>query len=187
MRDVLVLVDLFDDFSHESGDVLRASLAQRLSALTSLIDRARQAAIPIVYVNDRHDRWHGDRTRFLREIQVAAGGDATWLDRLQPAPPDAFLFKDRYSGFEHTALDLRLRGVACERIVLAGMTLEGCVAQTAIDARERGYKVSIPTEACPRADEQAARVAVEYLEMVVGVCITDLAGVSDQDCRPARS
>jgi len=55
--------------------------------------------------------------------------------------------------------------------VVAGMTLEGCVTQTAIDARERGFKVTVVAPACPRIDDEAAEVAVEYLRRIVGAWV----------------
>lgn len=49
------------------------------------------------------------------------------------------------------------------------MTTEGCVAQTAIAAREAGYKVTVVTSACATIDEAVERIALDYLDRVVGV------------------
>jgi nicotinamidase-related amidase len=57
--------------------------------------------------------------------------------------------------------------------VLVGLTTEGCIAQSAIDARELGYKVSVVPDACGTIDERLERVALEYLEAVVGVYLVD--------------
>jgi nicotinamidase-related amidase len=45
------------------------------------------------------------------------------------------------------------------------------VAQTAIDARELGFKVSVLAQACATVDERLERVALEYLEAVAGVFV----------------
>ena len=50
----------------------------------------------------------------------------------------------------------------------SGWSLEGCVAQTAIDARERGLLVTVVEPASARIDEKGAGVAVDYLRRVVG-------------------
>jgi nicotinamidase-related amidase len=50
-----------------------------------------------------------------------------------------------------------------------GLTTEGCIAQSAIDARELGYKVSIVPAACATVDPQLEQVALQYLDQVVGV------------------
>jgi nicotinamidase-related amidase len=64
-----------------------------------------------------------------------------------------------------------LRELAIERILLAGTATEMCVAQTAIAARELGFKVSILAPACACVDELDERVALAYLERVVGARI----------------
>jgi nicotinamidase-related amidase len=51
------------------------------------------------------------------------------------------------------------------------MSTEGCVAQTAIDARERGFKVTVLANACATIDERVEQVALEYLEQVVGAFV----------------
>jgi nicotinamidase-related amidase len=64
-----------------------------------------------------------------------------------------------------------------ERLLLVGMTTEMCVAQTAIDARERGYKVTVLTDACAAVDAELEQTALRYLEEVTG---TWLAASIDQ-------
>ena len=54
-----------------------------------------------------------------------------------------------------------------ERILPAGMATEMCVTQSAIAARELGYKVSVLARAC--VDERLESVALEYLGDVAGV------------------
>ena len=55
--------------------------------------------------------------------------------------------------------------------MLAGAATEGCVAQTAIDARELGFKVTVLADACATVDERIEQVALDYLENVVGARI----------------
>jgi biuret amidohydrolase len=82
--------------------------------------------------------------------------------------------KPSYSAFDHTPLELILRDLEVERLLLAGTSTEGCVAQTAIDARELGFKVSVLADACATVDERIERIAIEYLEAVAGVWIVRL-------------
>ena len=50
------------------------------------------------------------------------------------------LLKHRYSAFDHTPLDLLLERLHIDRLVLIGAATEGCIVQTAIDAREHGLE-----------------------------------------------
>jgi nicotinamidase-related amidase len=51
------------------------------------------------------------------------------------------------------------------------MATEMCVTQSAIAARELGYKVTVLADACVCVDERLEQVALEYLGDVVGVYV----------------
>jgi nicotinamidase-related amidase len=53
-----------------------------------------------------------------------------------------------------------------------GMATEMCVAQTAIDARERGYLVSVLADACATVSADDERLALAYLDRITGTVIT---------------
>ena len=93
------------------------------------------------------------------------------LEPLAPQEDDCFVVKPRYSAFDKTPLELILRELETERLLLAGASTEGCVAQTAIDGRELGFKISVLADACATVDERIEQVALDYLETVVGVRI----------------
>lgn len=167
MRDALVLVDVVNDFRHEHGERLAASFAACAPALRAALERARAAAIPVVYANDNQGAWDGDREAFIAAaVRDGLAGDA--LAAVAPRPGEAFLFKLRYSAFDYTPLEPLLLGLEVERLLLAGMATERCVAQTAIAARERGFKVTVLADACAHVDEADARLALDYLERIAG-------------------
>src|SRR4029453_18582243 len=68
-------------------------------------------------------------------------------------------------------LDLLLDELRVERLLLTGGATEACVVQTGIDARERGYKVTILADACATLNEQIERVALRYADEVAGMMI----------------
>jgi nicotinamidase-related amidase len=168
MREILLVVDVVNDFDHEDADALLASFRARLSAMVDALDQARASRLPVVYANDPANGWDGDAPGLVRHaIEKGAGGDV--VAALAPAPGDRFIFKPRYSAFDHTPLEPILRSEGVERILLAGATVEGCVVQTAIDARELGFQVTIITEACATVDEQLEEIALAYATRVGGV------------------
>ena len=171
MRDVLVVLDLFQDFGHQDGEQLLASLSARRDVIARVLDHARRSEVPIVFANDHPGVWDSDAPRIVAHALSGPGGDQ--LRNLVPQPGERIVLKPRYSAFEHTPLALLLDGIGCERVVLIGMTTEGCVAQSAIDARELGYKVSIVPTACGTTDVHLERIALKYLGEVVGVYLHD--------------
>lgn len=90
------------------------------------------------------------------------------MREIAPHPGDRFVVKPRYSAFDHTPLVLILRELEVERILLAGAATKMCVVQTAIDAKEEGFKVTILAEACTTTDPEIERVALGYAETIVG-------------------
>ena len=172
-RDVLLVVDVLDDFEHEDGASLLASFAERQAALVELLKRARANTTPIVYANDNKGSWDGDVSRLVQRAVEGPGG--TLVREVTPQEGDHFVVKPRYSAFDHTPLDLILRNLNCERLVIAGMTTEGCVAQSAIAAREMDLKVSVAPDACATASPATEETALRYLVEVVGVHLEPVA------------
>lgn len=167
MKDVLVVVDAFNDFEHEDGDRLLASFRERLSGLVGALEGARAAGIPVVYVNDQHGSWDGDRSAVVRRALEGKGGDAVAV--VVPRAGEPFLLKARYSAFDHTGLELLLAEIRAERILLAGGSTEGCIVQTGIHARELGLLVTILTSACSTVDTEREQLALRYAKDVAGI------------------
>jgi nicotinamidase-related amidase len=163
--DALVLVDVLADFAHDDGEALFGEFLRALPALTDAIAAARAEAIPVIYANDDFGTWAGDRAAVLAEARRRAPSPEL-LDAVAPHDGDAFLTKPRYSAFDHTPLDLLLEERGTRRLLLAGTATEMCVAQTAIDAREAGYQVTVLVRACAFVNDRNASLALEYIENI---------------------
>jgi nicotinamidase-related amidase len=133
------------------------------------VRRAREGGVPVVYAQDNRGVWDGDGPRLVQEALDGPGAEL--LESLAPAEGESLVVKPRYSAFDKTPLELVLRGLDVERLLLAGAATEGCVAQTAIDARELGFKVTVLADACATVDIRIEQVALDYLENVVGARI----------------
>ncbi len=172
MKDALIVVDVFNDFAHEDGDALLASFRERAPRMAEVIASARSREIPVIYANDDYGRWDADAPGLVRDtLSATESGDI--LAPLAPAPGDRFLLKPRYSAFDHTPLELLLRELEVERILLIGAATEGCIVQSGIHARELGLKVSILAAACATTDPALAEVALRYAEEVGGIRVDD--------------
>ena len=166
MKDALLLIDVLNDFGHEDGDKLLASFRERMPGFRGVLAHARGGAIPVVYSNDMKGRWDSDAPALVQEALGGRGGDV--IAEIAPQPGDCVVLKPRYSAFDHTPLVLLLRELEVERLLLAGGATERCLVQSAIDARELGFKVTIVTDACATTDERLERLSFEYADRVVG-------------------
>jgi nicotinamidase-related amidase len=169
VRDALLFVDVVNDFEHEDGERLLESYRARHDGFVRALGQARGEKLTVVYANDTFGDWHGDGSALVRRALEGRGGEL--VEAIAPAEDDCFVVKPRYSAFDHTPLALILQEREIERLLLGGMSTEGCVAQTAIDARERGFKVTVLANACATIDERVEQVALEYLEQVVGAFV----------------
>lgn len=162
----LLLVDLQRDYLDRPG--LVPDEAALVAATARLLRGFRQSGAPIAHV---------------RTLVRADGSDAMAHWRAAPAlpcvegspgaaPPEALAEqegelvarKSRYRGFADPELDgwLRARGVA--RVVIAGIYAHACVRETALDAFELGYDVTIADEAVGSDDPVHAERTRSWLD-----------------------
>jgi nicotinamidase-related amidase len=175
MRRALLLVDVINGFDHADGEALLASFRARHRSLVAALELARAAALPVVYANDSWGAWDGDAPKLVREAIAARGGER--VAAVSPRAGDSFVVKPRYSAFDHTPLVLILRELGVELLLLAGTATEMCVVQTAIDARELGFKVTVLADACACVDERLEALGLEYLEAVAGCRVARVSEV----------
>jgi nicotinamidase-related amidase len=169
VRDALLFVDVVNDFEHEDGDRLLESFRSRHEGFVAALEQARAGGLTVVFANDTYGDWRGNGSALVKRALEGRGGEL--VGAIAPDADDCFVVKPRYSAFDHTPLELILRQGEIERLLLSGMSTEGCVAQTAIDARELGFKVTVLARACATIDERVEQVALEYVEQVAGVFV----------------
>lgn len=78
------------------------------------------------------------------------------IPQLAPAPGELILDKNTSSAFNSTPIELFLKNMGVETIILAGIASDQCVLATALDAADRGLHVIIATDACANLDPGSA-------------------------------
>jgi biuret amidohydrolase len=68
--------------------------------------------------------------------------------QISPHPGDVVLNKLTRGGFASTGLDLMLRNMGVDGLIIAGVVTNGCVWATAGDASDRGFKCVLVDDAC---------------------------------------
>lgn len=144
------------------------------TALAPALHAARQAGMPIVYVNNSAPRI-GLResefgkmqrrqvgtvleTRFAesmidpREYHQGTDDYLGFADVLAPQDGDYFIRKHVYSGFVGTRLDQLLRNLDIKTIFISGFSADACLLTTVIDALWHNYKVVLLRD-CTLANE----------------------------------
>src|SRR5437016_13968235 len=116
----LLLIDVINDMEFEEGHSLLKQALPAARKIAALKKRAQDAGIPVIYVNDNFGRWQSDFKKLVAHVidDQTRGGPIGEL--LRPQPDDYFVLKPKHSGFFSTSLDLLLRHLGSETLILAG-------------------------------------------------------------------
>jgi nicotinamidase-related amidase len=171
----LLIVDVLNAlrFEGSAAFVPRAvAMGERIKALK---ERAAQAGVPVIYVNDNVGRWQSDVAAVVRSATEndAPGRDLARL--LLPTPADYVVLKPKHSGFYSTTLDTLLTYLRARRLVLTGLTTERCLLFTANDAFLRDYALIVPRDCTAAIDDADHAAALRILERVLGADTTPSA------------
>ena len=179
-RTALLVIDVINNYDFEDAEDLIENAREAVPHIESLIRRARDEDVPIVYVNDNYGAWHASPQDLVDK--VLGGEHADLLEPLVPDDDAAFVVKARHSVFYETPLEYLLRQREIERLVLTGQVTEQCILYSALDAYIRHYRVVVPTNAVAHIHEDLAQAALKMMEvnMDVELCEAD-------DCRLSAS
>jgi nicotinamidase-related amidase len=142
----LLLIDVINDLDFEEADALLRQGLPMAHHLATLKAEAALLHIPIIYVNDNFGHWKSD-FRHIVEHCCAAGSRGAEISRmLRPAEPDYFVLKPKHSGFYATTLEVLLKYLQIETLIVTGIAANICVLFTANDAYMRDYNILVPED-----------------------------------------
>jgi nicotinamidase-related amidase len=170
---VLLLVDVINAFDFPGSEALTKAAEQALPRLLSLRERAHASSVPVVYVNDNFGRWRSDFRQTVAACSDSAQPGHRVSRALAPLERDYFVLKPRHSGFYGTALDLLLRQLEAQKLVITGFATNVCVLLTASDASMRGYRVWVPEDCTASNSPELTRQALEQLRVVASADTTE--------------
>ncbi len=142
--------------------------------LVRLKARARAAQIPTLYVNDNFGDWRSEKEVLMGRCLEAKG--AEFVRPLLPDSEDYFVLKPMHSAFYMTPLEVLLRHLQVETLILTGLTSGSCINITAHDANMRGFDIYIPSDcSCARNPEEHSQA------------LAQLKAMAGADLRPSTS
>ena len=174
-KTVLVVVDIQQGAflpSHEGGIPLMPDYASRMRRACMVVMAARAATMPIVFLQEIHRRTMVDFGRELdgsETVHCLEGDPGTPIaaEALALRVDDIVVPKRRYSGFFGTDLEIVLKGLRAQTLLLVGGLTDVCVHYTFADAHQHDYVVRV-VEDCVAGSSVAAHEAslnaMEYLQ-----------------------
>lgn len=163
----LLLIDVINDFEFPRGDELFEQARHIGPKIAALKKKARAAGVPCVYVNDNFGRWRSNLDDIIERGRCGGSRGRSFVEPLVPEPEDYFVLKPKHSAFYQTPLELLLKHLGTERLILSGVSTNSCVLFTANDAYMRDLQLSVPHDCVAACNEAEHRFALEQLKSML--------------------
>lgn len=178
MDTALVVIDMQNDFCLPDADLFVGQAPACIPHVRAAVEGFRAVGLPVVWVMRRHraagcDVDHTRRELFAARPFLASSPGVDLVAGLEPRPDEPVVEKRRWSAFFATDLDLVLRRLRVERVVLAGVQTPNCIRATACDATSLDYVCMVLSDATASATTEVQRANLFDLgKMGVGVQTT---------------
>ncbi len=169
----LLLIDVINDLEWEGGEQMLEQALPMAERIAALAGRARDAGVPVVYVNDNYGKWQSDFRQVVEHCLADGVRGEPLAKLLHPAEDDYFVLKPKHSGFYSTTLDTLLDYLGAKTLILTGIAANSCVLFTASDAFMRDFNLVVPPDCVASADAETNRVAVEQMREVLHADTTE--------------
>lgn len=171
---VLVLIDVINDLEFPNGARLLKHALPAAKRIAALKRRAKSRGVPVIYVNDNFGRWRSDFRRQVQHCLRDGVRGQPIAELLQPDDDDYFVLKPKHSGFFSTQLDILLKYLGAETLILAGFATNLCVLYTANDAYMRDFQLIVPRDCVASETPGANRYALEQMRrfLKTKVCLS---------------
>ncbi|AFH42467.1 cysteine hydrolase [Fervidicoccus fontis] len=166
MKFSLIIIDMIHDFV--DGKFGNENVKKIIPCIRELKEFAKKNSIPVIYAVDSHIKGVDREIEVWGEHAIEGEWGSKIIEELEPQNGEFIIKKRRYSAFFSTGLDLLLRELDVDTLILTGTSTHICVLHTAADAFFRGYKIIIPKECVAAFSESDHGYALVYMSQVYG-------------------
>lgn len=177
MAKALLVVDMVSGFLEVSVSDKMCNLHLRgardiISNINREISTLKKDDI-LVFVCDTHDENDEEFKTWPKHCVRGSGEEKVTYGFISPAgePTVKTIEKTRFSAFYNTKLESVLYPHNIEEVIVTGVCTDVCVFATALDARYRDYKVTIPRDCVFPLDKARGDYLLEYLRQVCNVTL----------------
>lgn len=155
----LLVIDLQNDFVAEGGYIERvvgrsaAACRAILPAVSALIEAARKAKVPVIWVvaDYSHDKIPVPAQARLarqgwKDVCCAPGSWGHDFAAPRPASSETVITKHSFSSFHGTTLENELRQRGIETLVVTGVQTNACVDYAIREGFVRGFYIVVPED-----------------------------------------
>jgi gluconolactonase len=191
-RTALIIQDLQNDVIIEggafadSGAPAHATAQNVVANVAGLADRCRQAGVPVIHIwyivepGATGLKQNAPLFQGVKDANALVRG--TWgaapVDGLEPSDGDHIVEKMRMNGFFQTRLDVLLRGLGVENLIITGAWTNMSIEHTARHGADAGYTVFVASDGTSTTGDEWQHAALNYAMTNVATVATcdELAG-----------
>ena len=137
-----------------------------LNSVTKAIQSARNCKMPVIYVIIGFRKGYPEVSPVNKSFSMLKNGtqkfdteDAVKVhESIAPEPGDVIITKKRVSAFTGSDLEVVLRSLEINHIVLTGLATSGVVLSTLREAADKDYDITVLSDCCADVDEEVHRV-----------------------------
>ncbi len=182
----LLIIDMQNDFVLEGAPLRVAQARSVVPKIYGVLTEFRKKRLPVFHILRVHRRDGSDveinRRGLFRKHPFAVEGThgAAVIEELTPLPGEYVIPKIRMSAFIATELDLMLRNIGVEELIVTGIQTPNCIRTTVFDAIAYNYPVVLVEDAVgAQSDEihganlkDMANIGVKILKSQDTQCIS---------------
>ncbi|MBI4526110.1 MAG: cysteine hydrolase [Deltaproteobacteria bacterium] len=170
----ILFFDILNGYYHLANEKLKARMQPMVENAVRLMKAGREASIPIFFAkgNNRADSkttgmpitdtnnalepWPGGIVTKAHPGVVADHPGSEIIPELDPRPNDFYIPKYRWSAFYQTYLDLALRSLKLDTVIISGGSTDVGVAATVFAGKDMDYNLIVVRDACATGRDQRA-------------------------------
>jgi gluconolactonase len=186
MTTALIIQDMQNDVIGEKGAFAdtgapaHAASQDVVANVARLADAARGAGMPVVHVHYIVEPGaaglKANAPLFAGVAETGALVRGTWgaaaVDGVAPVEGDYVVEKMRMNGFFQTRLDVLLRGLEVDSLVIAGCYTNMSIEHTARHGADAGYTITVVSDGTSTTSDEWQNAALNYAMTNVGRVLT---------------
>jgi ureidoacrylate peracid hydrolase len=167
----LVVVDMQNDFCNPADYPDSVPMLPRLK---HFIEECRRVGMTIIFTQATHaesndsEAWLSRRSPERMHITRAGSVGTEYHPDFQPQPGDLDIEKHRYSAFIGTALEMNLRCLGIQTVLVTGIATNVCVESTLRDAFQRDFYAVLIEDCCAGGSRALHDATVENVRRHFG-------------------
>jgi gluconolactonase len=175
-RSALVIQDMQNDVIIEggafadSGAPAHAIAQNAVANVADLAAACRAAGVPVIHVwyiveaGAPGLRQNAPLFQGVKEANALVRGSwgAAPADGLEPQDGDHVVEKMRMNGFYETRLDILLRGLGADQLIITGAWTNMSIEHTARHGADAGYEVVVPSDGTSTTGDEWQNAALNY-------------------------